>query len=173
MDRGAGAAGGLLCGAAGFADLRRRWAVVLALAVAALWGVSLAHHYFSPEYRKEDYRGAARLLDARGLAGERVVALGAVEPVFHYYRGPLPTSTVWLGYVADPGRLESKLAQALAGASGAWLVVSRPEELDPGDRLTAWMARRFPGAGREQFAGVSVWHLDRRDVGRLGGAAAP
>ena len=161
----------LLVLAAGFADLRRRWVIAGALALAALWGVSLAQHYFVPAYGKEDYRGTAQLLHARGQAGERVLALGAAEPVFYYYRGPLPAAALWLGYASDPVRLESKLAAALAGASGAWLVLSRPEELDPGDAFAGWMGRRFPGAERDQLEGVSVWHLDRDDVGRLDAAA--
>ncbi len=161
----------LLVLAAGFADLRRRWAIAAALAIAVLWGVSLAQHYFVPAYGKEDYRGTAQLLRARGQAGERVLALGAAEPVFYYYRGPLPAATVWLGYAPYPRRMEAKLAAALAGASGAWLVLSRPEELDPGAAFAAWMARRFPGAEPIRLEGVKVWHLDRNDVGRLDAAA--
>lgn len=161
----------LLVLAAAFADLRRRWAIAAALAVALLWGVSLAQHYFVPAYGKEDYRGTAALLRARGHDGERLLALGASEPVFYYYRGPLAAATVWLGYASDPVRLESKLAVALAGATGAWLVLSRPEELDPEGAFASWMGRRFPGAGPVRLEGVSVWHLDRNDVGRLDAAA--
>ncbi len=161
----------LLVLAAGFADLGRRRAIAAALAVAALWGVSLSNHYFVPAYGKEDYRGAAQLLRDRGHAGERVVALGAVEPVFYYYRGPLPATTVWLGYAADPPKLESKLAGALAGAGGAWLVLSRPEELDPGEAFVGWMGRRYPGVEPARLEGVRVWHLGRDDVGRLMAAA--
>ena len=161
----------LLVVAAGLADLRRRWAIVLALAVATLWGVSLAQHYFVPAYGKEDYRGTAELLRERGRAGERVLALGAAEPVFHYYRGPLAGDAFWLGYAANPGRLESKLAGALAGAPGAWVVLSRPEDLDPGGAFAGWMDRRFPDAERARLEGVRVWHLDRNEVGRLEAAA--
>ena len=162
----------LLVLAAGFADLRRRWAIAAALAIAVLWGISLAHHYFVPAYGKEDYRGTAALLRTRGHDGERVLALGASEPVFYYYRGPLPALAVWLGYASsDPARLESKLAVALAGATGAWLVLSRPEELDPHEAFAGWMGRRFPGAEPVRLEGVRVWHLDREDVGRLDAAA--
>ena len=161
----------LLVVAAGFADLRRRWVVVLALAVAALWGVSLAQHYFVPAYGKEDYRGTAALLRERGRAGEQVLALGAAEPVFYYYRGPLPGDAFWLGYAASPGRLETKLAAALAGTRGAWMVLSRSEDLDPGDAFAGWMDRRFPDAERVRLEGVRVWHLGPDDVGQLGAAA--
>ena len=159
--------------AAAFADLRRRWAVAFALAVAALWGVSLAHHFLVPAYGKEDYRDAAALLRERGRPGERVIALGAADPVFYYYRGPLVARALWLGYAANPTRLEAKLAEALGGASGAWLVLSRAEDLDPQDAFAAWVGRRFPEAGRFGFEGVRVWHLDREAVGRLEAPAAP
>jgi hypothetical protein len=39
---------------------------------------------------------------ALGRAGERVLALGAVEPVFHYDRGPLPAGSVWPVDAPDP-----------------------------------------------------------------------
>jgi hypothetical protein len=161
----------LLLMAAGFADLGRRRAIAAALALAALWGVSLSHHYFVPAYGKEDYRGAAQLVRDRGHAGERVVALGAVEPVFYYYRGPLPAATVWLGYATHPASLESKLGGALAGARGAWLVLSRPEDLDPGEAFAGWMSRRYPGVEPVRLEGVRVWHLGPEDVGRLEAAA--
>jgi 4-amino-4-deoxy-L-arabinose transferase-like glycosyltransferase len=161
----------LLLMAAGFADLGRRRAIAAALALAALWGVSLSHHYFVPAYGKEDYRGAAQLVRDRGHAGERVVALGAVEPVFYYYRGPLPAATVWLGYATHPASLESKLGGALAGARGAWLVLSRPEDLDPGEAFAGWMSRRYPGVEPIRLEGVRVWHLGPEDVGRLEAAA--
>ena len=161
----------LLVLAAGLADLGRRWRVAFVLAIAALWAVSLAQHYFVPAYGKEDYRGTAALLAREGRAGERVLALGAVEPVFHYYRGPLPASSVWLGYAATPARLESKMAQALGGARGAWLVLSRPEELDPGGAFVRWMGRRFPRAAMARLEGIQVWHLDPEDIRRLGAAA--
>jgi hypothetical protein len=153
--------------AAGFADLRRRWAAAFALGVAALWSLSLVHHFTVPSYGKEDSRGAAGWVAARGRAGERVLVLGATEAVFHYYRGPLRAEEFWLGFASDPGRLERELAAALAGAGGAWLVLSRGEDLDPGDALGAYLARRFPDAERGVFEGVRVWHLDRQDVARL------
>jgi hypothetical protein len=161
----------LLVLAAGLADLRRRWAIAFALAIGVLWGISLTQHYLVPAYGKEDYRGAARLLDRQGRAGERVLALGAVEPVFHYYRGPLPGESLWLGYASNPPRLESKMAGALAGASGAWVVLSRPEDLDPGGAFVDWMARRFPRAEPVRLEGVWVWHLDRDDMRWLEAAA--
>lgn len=161
----------LLVLAAGLADLRRRWAIAFALAIAVLWGISLAQHYFVPAYGKEDYRGAAALVDRQGREGERVLALGAVEPLFYYYRGSLPGGSLWLGYASNPTLLESKVAGALAGARGAWVVLSRPEDLDPGGAFAGWMALRFPRAARAQFEGVWVWHLERDDVEQLEAAA--
>jgi len=162
----------LLVLAAGFADARRRWAATFALGIAALWGLSLVHHFTVPAYGKEDSRGAARWVAARGRAGERVLLLGATEVVFHYYRGPLRAEEFWLGFASDPARLERELAAALAGAGGAWLILSRGEDLDPGDALGAYLARRFPDAERSVFEGVRVWHLDGQDVARLEAAPA-
>jgi hypothetical protein len=157
----------LLVLSAGIAGLKPRRAAAFALGIALLWGLSLVHHFTVPAYGKEDSRGAAQWVAARGRAGERVLALGATEAIFHYYRGPLGASEFWLGFAADPGRLERELAAALAGAGGAWLILSRGEDLDPGDGLGAFLARRFPDAEYRVFEGVRVWHLDRQEVARL------
>jgi hypothetical protein len=157
----------LLTLAAAFADLGPRARAAFAIAVLVLWGASLQHHYFDPRYGKEDYRGAAALVRARGEAGEKLLALGAPEPVFHYYRGPLEAAPFWLGYAAGPDRLEAALGKALRGTRGAWLVLSRPEDLDPGDAFARWMGERFPEAQRFALEGVRIWHLDRGEVARL------
>ena len=154
--------GFLLVLAAAFASLGRRTRVVGGVALGALWLVSLGHHYFDPRYGKEDYRGAAALVRERGVAGETLLAVNSEEPMSYYYRGPLPHTRLWLGFAGRPQELlESKLEQALEGASGAWVVLSRPEDLDPGDRFARTLERRYPGAERWTLAGVRVWHVRR------------
>jgi len=153
--------------AAAFADRGRVTRIALGAAVAGLWGLSLIHLYFDPHYGKEDYRGAAALLAARGRAGEKVLALGAPDPVFYYYRGPLAAEPLWLGFAARPEWLADRMGRALAGAEGGWLVVSRSEDLDPRDAFGTFMATRFPDAERFTLEGVRVWHLDGRALARL------
>jgi mannosyltransferase len=149
----------LLVMAAGLADLRPRARVLAALAIGILWLVSLQHLYFDPRYGKEDYRGAAALVRARGMAGERLLAVNTEDPMVYYYRGPLPKARFWLGLVSRPQRMEEKFDEALAGASGAWVVLSRPEDLDPGGVFVKFIERRYPTAERVALEGVRVWHI--------------
>jgi 4-amino-4-deoxy-L-arabinose transferase-like glycosyltransferase len=138
-----------------------RW--LLGAAVAALWGVSLHHHYFDPAYAREDYRAALAAVRAGIADGEQVLAMGAMEPVDYYGRG-LPVEHLWLGYAADSTRMEQKLAEKLSRASGTWVVLSRSEDLDPAGRFTRRMERTadpVPG----EFSGVQVWHI-RTSSGR-------
>jgi len=151
--------GVLLVLAAGLADLPRRARIAGWVAIGGLWAVALAQHYFDPRFGKEDYRGAAGLVRARAVAGEKVLAVGAPDPMFYYYRGPLPIEALWLGFAADPARLARAMDQKLEGTRGAWVVLSRAEDLDPGGAFADFMTRRFPGAQRFALEGVRVWHV--------------
>lgn len=161
----------LLVMAAALSDLRPRARTLAALAIGVLWLASLQHLYFDPRYGKEDYRGAAALVRARGMAGEKMLAVNTEDPMAYYYRGPLPRARLWLGLVSRPMRLEAKFDEALAGASGAWVVLSRSEDLDPGGAFVKYLERRFPNAERVALEGVRVWHI-RLETGAPAGAAS-
>jgi mannosyltransferase len=149
----------LLVLAAGLASLRRPLRVGAAGAVALIWTASLANHYFDPGYGKENYRGALRLVAERSQPGEKVLVVGTEEPVYYYYRGPLSVDRLWLGYVANSRRLEEELEGRLAGARGTWIVLSRPEDLDPTGVFARTVEARHPEAEDFRFAGVRVWHV--------------
>jgi len=156
------APGFLLVLAAGLVSLPRRWRWGAGIAVAALWGVSLAHHYFRPEYGKDDYRGALQRVAASARPGEQVLAVGAEDPVYYYYRGPLSVDRLWLGFAADPPKLKTRLAEKLAAAPGTWVVLSRSEDLDPAGAFARLMDARTTEADRFAREGVRVWHLTSR-----------
>jgi len=158
----------LLALAAALTSLAPRARLLFGVAVGALWAVSLGHHYFVADYAKEDYRSAIALVRAHATAGEQVLAVGADEPVFYYYRGPLPVGRFWLGYAADPARLAVKLDAAVAGATSTWIVSSRPEDLDPAGNFARMLDARTRSAERWQFTGVRVWR-----VSPARGAAVP
>lgn len=146
----------LLVIAAALADLPVRLRIAAALAVALLWGASLAHHAFDPRYAKEDYRGASAFVASRARPDERVLAVGAEDPVFHYYRGPAPLDRLWLGFVQRPARLQEKWDEARSGVAGVWVVLSRPEDLDPEGRFTTFMESETPESYR--LEGIRIWH---------------
>jgi len=146
----------LLAIAAALADLKPRARIVATLAIGALWAASLWHHEFDPRYRKEDYRGAAAFVAARARPDEKVLAVGAEDPVFLYYRGPAPLDRLWLGFVQRPARLREKWDQARAGTAGVWVMLSRPEDLDPDGRFTTFMESETPES--YQLEGIRIWH---------------
>lgn len=147
--------------AAAFADLRPRGRAGFAAAVALLWGLSLRNHYFDPRYGKEDMRSAGALLASRAVAGERIVAANTEALLFYYYRGPVPIVTYWLGWAADPVARRERLDRLIADAPGAWVVLSRGEDLDPPGAFARDLDERHPDAERFQFEGVRMWHLRR------------
>lgn len=145
--------------AAGLADLGPRLRAGFALAVAAIWAVSLQHQYFDPRYGKEDIRAAAALLAERGRPGERVIAANTESVLSYYYRGPMRVEPFWLGFAGNPARLEAELSESVAGTSGAWVVMSRAEDLDPTGAFARALEARYPGAEAFPFEGVKVWHV--------------
>ena len=139
-------------------DLPRPWRRVAAGLVTLLWIVSLAHHYFDDRYAKEDLRSAARVVREHGAAGERVIAVNTISLLSYYYRGPLPVEHYWLGFVRDSLVMQDRF-QRLKGAGPVWVMLARPEDLDPEGRFARWMDRRYPDAGRWAFAGVRLWRV--------------
>jgi 4-amino-4-deoxy-L-arabinose transferase-like glycosyltransferase len=133
----------------------RRVAVVL---VALLWAVSLARHYFDERYAKEDLRSAARVVREHGVTGERVIAANTAGLLVYYYRGPLPVEHYWLGFVQDSRVMQDRF-QRLKGDGPAWVMLARPEDLDPEGRFARFVDTRYPDAGRWSFAGVRLWRV--------------
>lgn len=149
----------LALAAAALADARPRLRAILSAGLALTWGVSLYHLYFVPRYGKEDMRSAIARVRSEARPGEKILAAGADDVLFYYYRGPLPIQRYWLGWAGEGDRMEAKLNEALAGTHGVWVVWSRGEDLDPSGRFPRYLDQRFPGAESRRFEGVRVWHL--------------
>lgn len=164
--------GVLLVWAAALADLRGRARLVIAVAVAALWALSLQHLYLDPAYRREDYRGALREVRARMTPGEQVVAVGSEEPVVYYGRG-LVVRRWWLGHVDRPERMRETWQAVTSEARGSWVVLSRSEDLDPSGRFAAWLESQYPESPPRRFAGVTLWHLAAPAAGSDPAAITP
>ena len=150
----------LLTLAAAFADLGPRAKRGFAVAVGVLWAVALARAAFDPAYGREDYRNALAHVRAEIRPGERVIAVGAPEPVEWYGRG-MPVVRWWLGFSSDPERMTRTLTDSLMVTPGAWVVGSRMEDLDPEDRCARWLDQRVQPSQRWAARGVRVWHWRR------------
>jgi hypothetical protein len=156
----------LLLFAAAFADLRPRGRWILGSALALLWAGTLWNYYAEPRYAREDYREAASVIRREAGPGDQVLAVYSLEPMEYYMRGTLPLRSFWLGFATDPERLETRLDEALALAPVSWVVLSRSEDLDPGDAFAAHLARRFPAADTWRTTGVRLWRIERRSPDR-------
>ena len=55
--------------------------------------------------------------------------------------------------------LARELDAKLAAARGSWVVLSRPEDLDPAGVFARLMDARVPAEGRAARAGVRIWHV--------------
>lgn len=153
----------LLVLAAAFADLGPRARRAFMVAVALLWAGSWARATFEPKYGREDYRSALQVVRSGLAPGERVLAVGAPEPVEWYGRG-LPVARWWLGFAARGERMQQTLTDSLASHPGTWVVLSRAEDDDPEGRCARWLDARTPDSRRWATAGVQVWHVTRDDV---------
>ena len=145
--------------AAGLVALPRPWRRAAALLVAGVWAVSLAQHYFDPRYGKDDVRSAVRLVDAHAAPNEVLVAANTEDLLAYYHRGPQPVRRVWLGWARDSIRLERRVRETLDGSPGAWVILARPEDLDPHGAFARLLDARWPAASTWRFEGVRVWHL--------------
>jgi hypothetical protein len=150
----------LLTLAAAYADLGPRARRGFAGAVGLLWALALARAAFDPAYGREDYRNALAHVKAEFRPGERVIAVGAPEPVEWYGRG-MPVVRWWLGFADDPDRMARTLTDTLMVTPGAWVVGSRMEDQDPEDRCANWLNQRVQPSQRWAARGVRVWHWRR------------
>ena len=164
----------LLVVAAAFADMGPRARRAWGLAVALLWAGSLARATFEAKYGREDYRGAMAEVRKHVAPGEVVLAVGAPEPVEWYGRG-LDVKRLWLGFASQPARLFSVMDDSLRGARGCWVVLSRPEDLDPTGQFQKLVMDPHTSKGSENwnFSGVRVTHLWSRPDTTVAAPAPP
>lgn len=156
--------------AVGLARLPRlaRCVVGLALAGLGIWG--LARFHLDPVFAKEDWRGAARYVEAREQVGD-VLALRHFQymvPFRYYYRGALEPEAVTLNQVTTPPE------ELVAGHARLWLVfrarhgdphhLAWSEPFDPGLDEADSAVREWIAAHRREetvaYSGVSVMLFD-------------
>ena len=164
----------LLAVAAAFADLRPGVRGCWAAAVAALWAVSLSHHYFVPEYGREDYRGAhGRRSRADSLPASRCSRSARWTRCSTTTAGACRSCACGWDSRPVPDRMRERFQQAIAPARGTWVVLSRTEDLDPGNRFARWLDPRYPGCERRSFAGVRRVARRSRILETLRGGPSP
>ena len=114
---------------------------VVGLSMAATWGV-----YYSPEWAKDDYRGAIRLIEEQSRPGDFILLVrNAYHPMEYYYEGDLP----WGGF--DPARADkapdveavaARLNKMLHGHKRVWLLLWQDHVVDSTGTV-AGLLRKF------------------------------
>ena len=151
----------VLC-AVGHATLRPLVRRVVAGLVVVLFAISLANHYFDPRHAKEDFRSACRDLAGLVAPKDRIVAAGNFSPLEYYWRDREPGFHVyWLGY-ARGEKMAPEFDRLLAPQGAVtWLFLSRPHDMDPGDRFERWMVAAYQPDVRI-YPGVRLYRIASR-----------
>ncbi|NOT33783.1 MAG: hypothetical protein HOP12_06380 [Candidatus Eisenbacteria bacterium] len=144
--------------AAALTDLRGRARLAFAVAIVALWAVSLTRLYADPRYAKEDLRDAAQFVERERGPAEIVIAANTTDMLAYYFRDRVAVEHYWLGFARDQVTMRERF-EALRSGRAAWVVMTRPEELDPSGRFAIDLAMRYPDSEQRGFEGVRVWHL--------------
>ena len=154
-----GLAGYYLILVAGWLAQSSRGRLVATAGVVGLWGGSLLHLYYDPQFGREDFRPATVWLGAQARPGDQLLAAGNYSPLDYYWRDREPRYEVfWLGYAADPATMRAKFEAQVDPGVRTWVVVSRPYLDDLEGRFEEYL-RRERGAVRVEFSGVRIYRL--------------
>lgn len=121
---------------------RRRAGGLLALLVLlALMGFSTSRYLCDPYYRsKEDYRGAARLIQERECVDDAILITGpeSLLAFTHYYRGDAPVFALPEGNTPW-SETERQLQALLSGHRRIWHLQARHAFTDPNKHTERWL----------------------------------
>jgi hypothetical protein len=128
----------------------------LASLVIGLFSYGLWHNW-SLEYRKEEWRAAARYVEDHARQGDAV--LSHIDytriPFGYYYRGDAPVFAPFGGPVGGEAEVSATLA-GLGDYHTVWLVQSHTEQADPDRAVEGWLANSFPIVTEQYPPGVSI-----------------
>jgi hypothetical protein len=124
----------------------------LVLCMLAGWG----RQTFDERYAREDFRGAARFLEAHAAAGDLVLQQGVNGPLARYYRGAADVETFFEVYFRAEDGGEGRLDRLAAGHPRVWWVGSRLWYEDPRGRVLDMLERRGGEIARWNGPGVEI-----------------
>jgi mannosyltransferase len=126
------------------------------LMVVGLLSFGLGHNW-SLEYRKEEWRAAARYVTEHSRQGDAILCHVDYTriPFAYYYRGDVPVFAPFGAVLGDGVDVASTL-EGLTGYDTVWLVQSHIELADPNRRVEGWLADRFPLVTEQYPPGIEV-----------------
>lgn len=112
---------------------------------------------WSLEYRKEEWRAAARYVAEHARPGDAVLCHAdyARIPFQYYFRGAQPVFAPFGGPVGGIEEVASTVA-GLGSYDTVWLVQSHTEWVDPNRVVEGWLAGEFPVLTEQYPPGVEV-----------------
>ena len=134
------------------------WGVGVASAalVIGLFSYGLYHNW-SLEYRKEEWRAAARYVEEYASQGDAVLCHVDYTriPFGYYFRGDLPVFAPFGGPVGGTADVSAALG-GLDSYDTVWLVQSHTEQVDPDRAVESWLSNSFPVVTEQYPPGVEV-----------------
>jgi len=135
---------------------RRPAGHVALLAVVGLLSYGLGHNW-SLEYRKEEWRAAARYVAEHSRQGDAILCHPEYTriPFGYYYRGDVPVFAPFGGALGGRDDVASTL-DGLTEFDTVWLVQSHLESADPNRTVEGWLADSFPVVTEQYPPGIEV-----------------
>jgi 4-amino-4-deoxy-L-arabinose transferase-like glycosyltransferase len=138
------------------ASFQRAAGLIALLVVVGLLAYGLRHNR-SLEYRKEEWRAAARFVAEHSRQGDAILC--HVEytriPFGYYYRGDVPIFAPFGGALGDGVDVAPTL-EGLTEYDTVWLVQSHIELADPSRSVEGWLEESFPLVTEQYPPGVEV-----------------
>jgi len=150
-----------------------RWNGVLAGGIVLLMGWSLVNLYTDETYSKEDARGAAEWIRARGEPQDCVLVIG-INSAFDYYRGSAARSE-WLDFRGEDrlAGTEATLSRWSHQCPRLWFVAGRTWEDDPLDLATPTLLKYFERVDQTHLTGIQIVEFRPRAIEGLGEIVEP
>lgn len=144
--------------------------------ILATSAFSLFNWFVDPRFSKDDFKALAQFIDERSAPDETVLlSSGHFFPVWAYYYGwenwtSLPDlQRLDVSQVTDLS-IADRIATAVEGKEGVWLVTWQDEVIDPNGVVPFWLDRigdRPADAGDFWGVGLEHWRLNPRKIDLL------
>jgi mannosyltransferase len=138
------------------ASLQRAAGLGALLVVVGLLAYGLRHNW-SLEYRKEEWRAAARFVEEQSRQGDAILCHVDYTriPFGYYYRGDVPMFAPFGAALGDGIDVAGSL-EGLTEYDTVWLVQSHIELTDPSRRAEGWLEDNFPLVTEQYPPGIEV-----------------
>jgi hypothetical protein len=148
----------LLMVAFGSLKIRKSWLrATLSISVVLLFLISMAQHFWNPDYSKEDCRLAAEVIVGGSQDEDLIVVAIVSEPFKQYYQGSSPVVSLW------PGQGREQIASKLdlwGRPEKIKLVSAREWEWGDGDQLLLAFSG-YQTMAKNVLTGVTIYELHK------------